>query len=173
MKKITLLLALFTCVLMSEKSFAQVSFKINIGTQPIWGPVGYDYVEYYYLPDIEVYYNVSSQRYVYMEGRQWVSRKYLPLRYRGYDLYNSRKVVINERKPYMRHHDNKMRYLNSQDGHNRQSIRDSHEPKYYQNKYHPQHSQYKEYKRNEGRNKKNDRNNNANKNNHNKGHNKH
>jgi hypothetical protein len=28
-------------------SKAQVSVNINIGVQPEWGPVGYDYVEYY------------------------------------------------------------------------------------------------------------------------------
>ena len=32
---------------------AQIKLSINIGSQPVWGPVGYHHVDYYYLPDIE------------------------------------------------------------------------------------------------------------------------
>lgn len=37
---------------------AQVSLNINIGSQPVWGPTGYDHVDYYYFPDIDAYYYV-------------------------------------------------------------------------------------------------------------------
>ena len=77
-----------------------VSLNFNVGSQPIWGPVGYDYVEYYYLPDIETYYYVPQQRYYYYEGGNWISRSYLPARYSHYDLYNSYKVVVNEKDPW-------------------------------------------------------------------------
>ena len=55
------------------------TFSINIGTQPIWGPVGYDHVEYYYLPDIDAYYYVPQHQFVYLEGRQWRRSANLPL----------------------------------------------------------------------------------------------
>ena len=47
MKRILLLLALITGSGIIATN-AQVHVDINIGTQPVWGPVGYDYAEYYY-----------------------------------------------------------------------------------------------------------------------------
>ncbi|MCX6257443.1 MAG: hypothetical protein NTW49_06045 [Bacteroidia bacterium] len=39
---------------------AQVSVNLNIGTPPMWGPAGNNEVRYYYLPDVEAYYDVQS-----------------------------------------------------------------------------------------------------------------
>jgi hypothetical protein len=50
--------------------FAQVRVNINIGSQPVWGPVGYDHVDYYYLPDIETYYYVPTRQFVYFNKWQ-------------------------------------------------------------------------------------------------------
>ena len=41
---------------------AQINLHININQQPVWGPTGYDHVDYYYLPDINAYYNVPSRQ---------------------------------------------------------------------------------------------------------------
>jgi hypothetical protein len=79
---------------------AQVSVSVNIGAQPNWGPVVYDAVEYYYLPDIECYYHVPRRQFVYLSGANWVFSANLPSRYRGYDLYNGYKVVCNEPRAY-------------------------------------------------------------------------
>jgi hypothetical protein len=51
-------LVLIAAVLLSSTVDAQISVSVsfNIDRQPIWGPTGYAHVEYYYLPDIEVYY---------------------------------------------------------------------------------------------------------------------
>ena len=83
-------------------SDAQISLNIhfNLNSQPDWGPAGYDYVEYYYLPDIDVYYSVPLHRFYYFEEGRWVCSIYLPERYRHYDLYNSYKVVINRHDPW-------------------------------------------------------------------------
>jgi hypothetical protein len=135
---------------MCQSVSAQIRFRINIGNQPMWGPVGYDHVDNYYLPDIEAYYNVPSHRYTYMEGGHWITRAYLPERYRGYDMYNTRKVVINEPRPYLRHNEYRDRYARSnEESHG--SIRDSHDGRYFENKNHPQHAQYREYIRTNGR----------------------
>lgn len=82
---------------------AQVSLQINIGSQPNWGPRGYDHVDYYYLPEVESYYYVPTRQFVYLERNRWVHRKSLPARYQNYDLYNGRKVVINQPRPYLQH----------------------------------------------------------------------
>lgn len=143
MKKLILIIALCTSGLMCQTASAQISFRINIGSQPIWGPVGYDHVEYYYLPEIESYYYVPTRMYFYLERGRWVSRSYLPVRYRNFDVYKSRKVVINETRPYMHHNNYKIKYAKSNVRYNQQSIRDSHESKYLENKNHPEHSKWK------------------------------
>lgn len=61
---------------------------------PMWGPVGYDDVRYYYFPDMMVYYDVYSSMYIYPRGNRWVSAYYLPNHYGHYDLYNTYKVGL-------------------------------------------------------------------------------
>lgn len=79
-----------------------VNVNFNINSQPEWGPVGYDYVEYYYLPDIDVFYNVPRQQFVYINGGRWIFAASLPVRYRSYDIYRGYKVVVNDPYPYKR-----------------------------------------------------------------------
>jgi hypothetical protein len=156
MKKLFFLLALCLSVTFCETAIAQVTLRVNIDTQPIWGPVGYDHVEYYYLPDIDAYYYVPQHRYVYMESGRWISRSSLPQRYRNFDVYSSRKVVINEQKPYLRDQEYKTRYSLSNERSDQQSIRDSHDSKYFVNKNHPEHSKWKESQKNQGNQKHDD-----------------
>ena len=75
---------------------AQVSVNVNIGTPPRWGPVGYNDVKYYYLPDVEAYYDVQTCMFIYMSGNNWIRRAYLPSRFRNYDLYHGYKVVMKD-----------------------------------------------------------------------------
>jgi len=104
MKKLILLTAVLSGVMITTSSFGQVSVgvNVNIGTQPLWGPVGYDHVDYYYMPDIDVYYNVPQRQYVYMNSGRWCYATSLPARYRNYDIYRGYKVVINEPRPFLR-----------------------------------------------------------------------
>ncbi|NVO18882.1 MAG: hypothetical protein HXX13_04230 [Bacteroidetes bacterium] len=75
---------------------AQVSMSINIGTPPPWGPVGYAEARYYYLPDVQAYYDLQTSLFIYSSGGRWIHRTYLPGRYRNYDLYNGYKVVMTD-----------------------------------------------------------------------------
>src|SRR5262249_2228120 len=105
MKKMILITTiLFACVAASENSNAQVKVgvNINIGSQPEWGPVGYDYVDYYYLPDIDAYYYVPNRQFIYLSNGRWIFATSLPVSYRRYNLYSGYKVVINEPRPYLR-----------------------------------------------------------------------
>jgi hypothetical protein len=167
MKKLIFIIAFCASCVLSETTFAQFDIKVNISNQPMWGPGGYDYVDYYYMPDIQVYYNVQRHRYVYMERGQWVSHSYLPQRYRNYDVYNARKVVMNEPRPYLHHNDNRERYSESNDYSNQKSIRDSKEEKYYQNKNHPEHKKWMNDKRNNNQNQKHNKRNSHSHNRHN------
>src|SRR6266404_9435922 len=85
-----------------QKTEAQVrvGIHINIGDQPSWRAPGYDYVEYYYLPDIECYYYVPRRQFVYLSNGSWVFSASLPGRYRDYDLYTGYKVVVNRPNAY-------------------------------------------------------------------------
>jgi hypothetical protein len=157
------LLVLITAVFMSSIADAQVRINLNfnIDRQPVWGPTGYDHVEYYYLPDIEVYYNVPQHRFIYYERGRWISRSSLPPRYRGHDLYNSYKVVVNERTPYRNHNKYKQQYASYKGRHDQQPIRDSRDSKYFVNKNHPEHNNWvKQQKHNKGNEKEKGRGNN-------------
>ena len=142
MKKLVLLIVICICGLMSQTSFAQISLRANIALQPLWGPVGYDHVEYIYLPEIEAYYYVPTHMFYYMENGRWVNRTYLSGRYRNYDLYNARKIVINEPRPYLRNQQYRTRYANARGYTRAMSIRDSHDSKYFVISNHPEHSKY-------------------------------
>ena len=123
---------------------AQFRINVNIGSQPVWGPVGYDHVENYYLPDIESYYNVPTRQYTYFDNGRWVTAVSLPPRYRNYDLYSGYKVVINEQRPYLNNDVYRTKYGSYKNRHDQVVIRDSREIKYYEIKDHPRHGEWKE-----------------------------
>ncbi len=122
---------------------AQTQSPTNIVFQPIWGPVGYNYVENYYMPEIESYYNVSSKNYMSKIDGKWVTSSTLPSRYSKYDLYHGYKVVINESNPYLHFNNHRVKYISFWNKRNQQPIRDSKELKYFVNTNHPMHSKWK------------------------------
>ena len=142
MKKQLLLIAVIAATSFSYNAGAQVSVHVNLGVQPVWGPTGYDYVNYYYIPDIDAYYDVPNQQYVYFEGGRWVTRRNLPDRYHNFDLYGAHKVVINDRSPWMHNDRYRQQYSNYRGQHDQQVIRDSRDERYYANPNHPHHSEW-------------------------------
>ncbi len=134
MKKIILIFALLvaSATISNTLQAQHINVNINIGSQPAWGPVGYDYVDYYYMPNIDVYYIVNSHMYVYPERGRWVTARYLPYRYRNYDLYGMYKVVLvgGPHNPWIhnsRHHRDYGRYRNYR---GQTVIRDSRDHRY-------------------------------------------
>lgn len=103
MKKYIFIAALLVGLFSTNFSSAQVYVNKNISIQPAWGPSGYNYARYYFMPEINVYYDITSGLYIYMSGNNWVKRHSMPARYRNYDLYRSYKVVINDKNPWRRH----------------------------------------------------------------------
>lgn len=149
------ILIFITALLLVCTMEAQVRFNVNLNfdRQPVWGPVGVDYAENYYLPDIEVYYNVSLHRFYYNQRGRWISSSSLPSRYRDYDLYNSYKVVVNDRNPWRNHNANRDKYESYKGRRDQQPIRDSRDSKYFTNKNHPEHNNWIKQQRNESRNR--------------------
>jgi hypothetical protein len=104
---------------------AQVSVSVNMGSPPPWGPVGYTEVRYYYLPDVEAYYDIQSSMFIYYVRGAWVQRAYLPRRYRNYDLYGGYKVVMTDYRgdaPYTHFKEYKMKYARGYHGHSQNTI---------------------------------------------------
>ena len=154
---------LIAAVLLSSTIAAQaqvsVSLNFNVDRQPVWGPTGYDHAEYYYLPDIGVYYNVPQRMYYYNERGRWISRSSLPSRYRNFDLYHSYKVVVNEPTPYRNDKMYREKYVSFKGRHDQEVIRDSHDSKYYVNPNHPEHKNWvKQQKHDNGNDKGRDNN---------------
>jgi hypothetical protein len=130
MKKIILTAAILVSSLTVKIASAQISLNINIGSQPEWGPVGYDHADYYYLPDIDAYYDINAHQYVYYDNNVWVHGGVLPPRFGNYDVYHSYKVVVNERNPWARNDVYKRKYASYRGRHDQVVIRDSRDVKY-------------------------------------------
>ena len=126
--------------------YAQVSVNVNIGTPPPpvvvvespkvviasppdWGPVGYDNMEYYYLPDIQMYYDIRLAQYIYYGGGKWIRSRRLPAHYRNYNLYNGYKVVLTDyhgNAPYVYFNAHKVKYYKGYKGKPQKNRRDYH-----------------------------------------------
>lgn len=132
MKKLVFTAAILISCLSFKLANAQIhlSVGVNIGAQPEWGPVGYEHVDYYYMPDIGVYYDIPVHQYVYLDNGAWVHRAYLPYRYRDYDIYHGYKVVVNRPNPWRYDNDYRVRYSGYRGRRDQVIIRDSHEDRY-------------------------------------------
>jgi hypothetical protein len=132
MKKLIICTCLLVSVLCFKHANAQISVSVNlnIDSQPAWGPTGYNTVNYYYLPDIDCYYYVPTQQFIYFNGSSWIYASSLPPQYSNYDLYNGYKVVINGNKPYLQDNTYRVRYASYKGRRGQAVIRDSKDPKY-------------------------------------------
>lgn len=139
MKTFLILLGLLVSTSLYQPTKAQVSININIGNQPLWGPTGYDYAQYYYLPDLDIYYYVPQQQWIYFDGGRWITTTVLPPRYNSYDLYRLHKVVINDQQPYLHNATYRTKYVSFKGRYDQQPIRDSRDSKYYVINNHPMH----------------------------------
>jgi len=143
MKRIIVVMSVAVALLTVSSSKAQINLNlgINIGSQPAWGPIGYDHVEYYYLPDIEAYYNVPKQQYVYLSAGRWIFSSRLPARFANYDIERGYKVVMNEQRPF-EHFDNDRTKYQQYKGYkqHQEFIRNSNDPKYFVVKGHPKYN---------------------------------
>lgn len=123
-------IVLAMALLIAGSMQGQISVNVNFGTPPQWGPVGYSDdgysdVRYYYLPDVEAYYDVQTARFIYYNGSGWIHRTYLPARYRDYDLYNGYKVVMTDYRgntPYTHHREYRTKYARGYRGQQQRSI---------------------------------------------------
>ena len=104
-------LALATAVaFLAAPSAAHAQVGINIQTgRPAWGPAVPQGAQYYYIPEIDGYYDLAARNYIVQRNGGWVPVAALP----GYDPYQFHPVVVNDyrgRQPWVRYNDYHARY---------------------------------------------------------------
>jgi hypothetical protein len=74
-------------------------------SNPSWAPPYSPGVRYYYMPDIETYYDLTDQEFVCLNNGQWLFSPTLPSMYSGYDLFNGFVISLNINvfQPWMHH----------------------------------------------------------------------
>jgi hypothetical protein len=156
------LIAVGIILLVSSSIQSQVSINVNIGTPPLWGPVGYAEVEYYYLPDIEAYYDIRATQFIYFGHGRWIRSSHLPRHYSNYNLYNGYKVILNDyhgNRPYSHFKNHKNKYYKGYKGNpqrtygNRHDNYKHHDNRENHNRYNDnrdENHRYKEKKENKG-----------------------
>lgn len=100
----------------TTQSQAQVSVNINFGTPPVWAPADRVEVQYYYLPEVDAYYDVPAERFIYISNGGWVRSERLPARYSGYNLRGGRIVYLTDYRgnsPYVYHKKHKVKYVST------------------------------------------------------------
>lgn len=114
MKKFKLVLVgIFLLVI--NFSYAQVQVNVNLGTPPVWGPT-VTTQEYYYLPDINSYYDIRQSQFIYLNNGVWIRANSLPRRYKSYNLKTGYVVVLNDyhgNNPYKYYKNHKIKYYKS------------------------------------------------------------
>ena len=73
---------------------AQVGVNVQIG-HPAWGPAEPAGTQYYYVPEIDGYYDLYAQQYIVLRNGQWLPVAALS----GYDPYQFRPVIVDYRGP--------------------------------------------------------------------------
>lgn len=111
MKKLKLILGLL--FFMAINSQAQVSVNVNLGTPPVWAPADRVESQYYYLPDVDAYYDVPASKFIYIKNGTWIRSGSLPYRYRNYNLRGGNVVYLKDYRgnsPYTFHKNDKIKY---------------------------------------------------------------
>ena len=106
----------------ASTSQAQVSINVNLGSpvvvRPTWVPQNHVNVDFYYIPDIQSYYDVNASMYVYMNNGNWCRTRYVPVQYRNYDLHHAHRVALrgyHGNRPYTYYNNHNARNYNNRD----------------------------------------------------------
>lgn len=155
MKSIKLII-IGICLFFVGEMQAQISVNIQLGSPPQWGPAENTQVRYYYLPDVEAYYDIQDSKFIYYSQHRWVRRSYLPKAYRNYDLYKGYKVLLSDYRgntPYTYFKAHQKKYFKGYNhGQEQKTIGKRPTNKKYKSKHHKKHSDDDNYKDERGQN---------------------
>jgi hypothetical protein len=90
LKKLLLVLFLFTCYLSSAQTSKDDASLLPMASKPNSN------VRYYYFPNLEAYFDNLELVYHYKVNGQWQKAENLPNNYGGYSLYNKVRVAITD-----------------------------------------------------------------------------
>lgn len=66
---------------------------------------------YYYLPEVESYYDVRNKKYIYAKDGRWFTATTLPAKHKSYNFSRSRKIVLTDKAaPYRNFKTHKTKY---------------------------------------------------------------
>ena len=94
-------------------SHAQIGVNIQLG-HPNWGPVAPAGAQYYYVPEIDGYYDLQAQNYIVQRNGRWNRLNSVP----GYDPRSFHPVVVDYRgrQPWDQYRDHHTRYFKNGPG---------------------------------------------------------
>lgn len=82
----------FILLLMNNPLVAQNYVRVST---PVWGST-VTTQEYYYLPDIESYYDISKSEFIFFNNGNWTRSKNLPKQFKNYNLKKGKVIVIHD-----------------------------------------------------------------------------
>ena len=93
--------------LASPAAHAQVSINAQFG-HPAWGPAVPAGAQYYYVPELDGYYDLASRNYIVRHDGRWVPVATVP----GYNPASFHPVVVDYRgrQPWVQYRDHHARY---------------------------------------------------------------
>lgn len=99
---ITLFASVFTAC---QTPYYASSDERVIYDNPDWAPPYYEGVQYYYLPDIEAYFDLSLHQFIYLDNGYWRYSQVIPPMYAGFNLSDCYSVALNigVYQPWMHH----------------------------------------------------------------------
>ena len=75
---------------------------------------------YYYLPEIESYYDIRNKKYIYARDGKWFTATNLPAKHKAYHFGKSRKIALTDKSaPYKNFGKHKSTFFNSITAHKR------------------------------------------------------
>ncbi|RYY14301.1 MAG: hypothetical protein EOO36_14500 [Cytophagaceae bacterium] len=106
----TLLLAFGTAIALltaPAAAHAQVGVNVQIG-HPTWGPAAPAGAQYYYVPEIDGYYDLATHNYLVQRNGRWATMQAVP----GYNPASFHPVVVDYRgrQPWAQYRDHHARY---------------------------------------------------------------
>ena len=114
-----LVFSAFILIFTLQSNAQRVSVNININSRPNNEHGHYEdshhyenVVDYYYYPEIEVYFDVQSCMYIYFASNGWIKSRYLPRHCSSYNIQRGYRVVLDYHgnSPYNDFHHHKKRY---------------------------------------------------------------
>lgn len=118
MKKIQLVF-LTTILLFALKTTAQISVSINLGTRPVYhAPQRYYYddnIDYYFLPEIEAYFDNREGLFIYFSSNRWVRSQNLPDYCGDFNIDRCQRIAIayHGNSPFGDFENHRNRYCNN------------------------------------------------------------